>query len=446
MFPARQVLFAVLAVACVQVAHAANPEAPSIALHAQATWIRQFKPAFGAAYTGPNSLVPQREWSYSFTTTADLGIGLWRGAQVHLNPEGAQGVPLSNLTGAGGLSNGELQRGSATSLRSYRARLFFQQRIDVGGDAERIEPDFNEIGGTAAQRRWTITAGTISLLDYFDPNPYAKDPREQFVNWALLTHGAWDYAADARGYTTGAMAEYRGGGWALRFGRFMQPRESNGLQLESNLRRLYGDQVEVDAELPLRLAAGPLRGRVLLFRNRIDGGAYTDALTAAGGGVPDVSAVRRVQSKQGWGVTLEAPLGDGAGVFVRASRNDGRVEPYAFTSIDRQVAIGSQFTGARWGRAADRWGVAYAVNGLSPAHRTYLARGGQDFFLGDGRLSYAPERILEAYYRWTFPDVKVGPARLHNAVSGGFQHMANPAYNRDRGPVRTWTVRWHTEF
>jgi len=421
---------------------APTQEPGPVALHGQATWIRQLKPSFDAPYTGPHSLRPEREWSYSFTTTLDLGLRLWRGAQVHLNPEGAEGLPLSQLTGAGGISNGELQRGSSLTLRSYRARMFFQQRIDLDGDTQRIEPEFNEIGGTAGARRWTFTAGTISLLDYFDPNPYAKDPREQFTNWAFLTHGAWDYAADARGYTSGAMAEYTAPGWAFRVGRFMQPRQSNGLQLEHDLARQYGDQAEVESDLPWRVAAGPLRARALVFRNRVNGGRFTDAIADAAGGVPDITAVRRLQSKQGWGLTLQMPLGPDQGLFVRASRNDGAVETYAFTEIDRQVAIGGQFTGARWGRARDTWGVAYAVDGLSVPHRAYLALGGQAAFLGDGRLSYGTERILEAYYRFALPDA--GP--LRNAISVGAHHIANPGYNRDRGPAQAWTLRWHADF
>jgi len=417
-----------------------------VAVHGQATWIRQLKPAFDAPYTGPHSLQPQREWSYSFTSTLDLGARLWNGAQIHLNPEGAEGLPLSQLTGVGGLSNGELQRGSSLQLRSYRARMFLQQRIDLDGDTERIDPGFNEIGGTAGRRRWTFTVGTISLLDAFDPNPYAKDPREQFTNWAFLTHGAWDYAADARGYTSGAMAEYRAPGWAVRAGRFMQPRQSNGLQLEHDLARQYGDQAEVEADLPWHVPAGPLRARALVFRNRVDGGRFGDAIAQAAGGVPDVAEVRQLQSKRGWALTLEVPLGDDQGLFLRASRNDGGVETYAFTEIDRQVAVGTQFSGARCGRARDRWGVAYAVDGLSQPHRDYLALGGQGAFLGDGRLRYGTERIVEAYYRWVLPDVGRGALQLRNAVSAGVQHLVNPGYNRDRGPAQVLMLRWHGEF
>lgn len=425
---------------------AATADPPPFALHAQATWVRQYKPSLSAAYSGPNSLRTEPEWSSSFTATADLGLRLWHGAQLHVDPEAARGVPLSHLTGAGGISNGELQRGGSETVRGYLARAVLQQRIDLGGETERVEAGFNELGGTTATRRWTFTAGLLSLLDFFDPNPYAKDPRSQFTNWSFLTHGSWDYAADARGYTLAAIAEYRAPGWAVRFGRAAQPRESNGPQLEHDLARQRGDQLEVETDLPVRPAAGPLRARALLFRNRIEAGRFDDAIAQALGAAPAVSAVRRLQDKTGWGLTLEAPLGPDQGLFVRANRNDGRLETYAFTEIDRQLAIGGQFGGAAWGRGEDRWGLAYAVNGLSPSHRDYLARGGLGAFLGDGTLRYGTERVAEGYYRWSLPELAAGGVRLQNAVSAGLQHIANPGYNRDRGPARVLTVRWHTEF
>ena len=419
-------------------------QTPAFGFHAQATYIWQLKPSFNAAYTGANSLVPSREKSYSFTATADLGARLWDGAQVHFNPEGSQGVPLSNLTGAGGISNGELQRGSSTSLRRYKARLFLQQRFDVGDEREKVDADFNELGGSYGTKRWTITAGTFSLLDYFDNNPYAKDAREQFMNWSFLTHGAWDYAADARGYTSGAMVEYRTPEWSVRGGRVMQPRQSNGLPLDGNLGRQFGDQLEVDGNLPVALPAGPMRGRLLVFRNRVIAGNFAEAIAL--GGVPDVSLVRRPQTKIGWGLTFEAPLGSDAGLFVRASRNSGNLETYAFTEIDRQVSFGAQFAGRTWGRQQDRVGVAFAINGLSSAHRAYLAAGGLGAFLGDGRLNYGNERIFETYYRWTLPDAYVRIGKVQTALSLGFQHLVNPGYNRDRGPVDVFSLRWHGEF
>ncbi|SFD80865.1 carbohydrate porin [Paracidovorax konjaci] len=423
-------------------------EPPRVALHAQTTYIWQRKPAFDAAYTGPNSLVPTRERSYSFTATADLALRAWDGAQWHFNPEAAQGIPLSHLAGAGGLSNGELARSSGARLKAYRARFFLLQRWDAGGEAERIEPDFNEMGGTSTARRWTLVAGNVSLLDYFDPNPYAKDPREQFFNWSFLTPGAWDYAADARGYTWAGILEYRTPQWAVRGGRALQPRESNGPKLDRDWQRHYGDQIEAESDLPVALPAGPLRGRVLLFRNRAVMGGFGDALAAgrAAGGVPSVADVRRLQTKSGWALTLEVPLGPDAGLFARAGRSGGRQETYAFTEIDRQVSVGGQWSGAAWGRPADRMGAALAVNALSASHRDYLAAGGQGAFLGDGALRYGSERVWEAYYRLVLPPAQTAAGPLQTAVSLGAQHIVHPGYNRDRGPVDIFSVRLHAEF
>jgi high affinity Mn2+ porin len=415
-----------------------------VALHAQTTLIWQAKPAFGAAYSGPNSLSPLREASYSFTVTGDLGLRLWPGAQLHINPEGAQGVPLSNLTGAGGISNGELARGSSPSLTTYPARIFLQQRFNVGDLGENLEAGFNDLGGGFAQKRLTMTLGTFSLLDYFDNNPYAKDARFQFTNWSFLTHGAWDFAADARGYTTGLMLEYRSPGWSVRAARAMQPLESNGLALDTALHRHYGDQIEVDGNLPIALPAGPLRARALWFSNRVEAGSFAEALAL--GGVPDVSRVRRDQTKTGWGLTLEAPLAQDSGLFMRLSRNSGNLETFAFAEIDSQTAIGAQFTGAFVGRAQDRLGVAYAINGLSDTHRDYLAAGGLGFFLGDGRLTYGTERVFETYYRIVVPDWVSRVGNVQSALSLGYQHIINPGYNQDRGPVAVYTVRWHSEF
>jgi hypothetical protein len=326
--------------------------------------------------------------------------------------------------------------------------LFLLQRWNVGSELETIAPGFNEVGGSASTQRWTLVMGNFSLLDYFDPNPYAKDPRSQFFNWSYLTHGAWDYAADARGYTNGVMLEYRSPTWAMRGGRTMMPMESNGLALDGNLGQHYGDQLEVESDLPLRLPAGPLRARVLVFRNQAVMGNFADALALGStlNTTPNLALVRREQTKTGWGFTLQAPLSEDAGLFLRLSRNNGESETFAFTEIDQQTVLGGQFTGAAWGRRADRWGLALAVNELSALHRAYLGAGGLGFFLGDGTLNYGAERVLETWYRIALPDVATRLGRVQSAVSIGWQHITNPGYNQDRGPVQTYSLRWHSEF
>lgn len=408
----------------------------------QSTYIWQNKPAFPAAYSGPNSVTPLHETSYSFTTTAYLGFRLAKDTELYFNPEFVQGVPLSGLTGFGGFTNGELQKTSGPELTAYNARLFVRHTWGLGGEREAAVSDQNQLAGGRDARRLVLSAGKMAITDLFDGSSHAHDARTQFMNWAFLTHGSYDFAADARGYSWGAALEYYRDDWVFRAGRFIQPKESNGLALDFNILNHYGDQFEV--ERAYALGDKPGRAKLLLFRNVAVMGSFQDALDygAATNTTPSMAAVRQLRSKVGWGINLEQSLSRDIGVFARLGRNDGLSETYAFTEIDASWSAGTSVSGALWGRSQDTVGLGYAHNQLSASHQTFLAAGGQGFFLGDGRLRYQPETILETYYRFGF-DV---PRTKRSALTVGFQYIQNPGYNADRGPVKIASIRLHTEF
>lgn len=412
--------------------------ADRFSVHGQTTYIWQRKPSFGAAYSGPGSLTTERAKSYSFSATLDLGVRLWEGAEFHFNPEVAQGVPFSQLHGLGGLPNGELAKASSTNPIFYRARAFVRQTWGLGGGTEELESDFNQIARTVDKRRVVLTAGNFGVLDVFDQNEFGSDPRTQFMNWSFLTHGSFDYPADARGYNWGAALEYIGDSWSFRLGHFLQPVESNGLPLDTRGFRHYGDIFEVEKRYTL--IGQPGLARLLLWRNKARMGAFNDALAfgRANGTTPDVADVREEHAKSGVGVTLVQRVNESLGVFARANWSDDKTETYAFTEIGRQVSAGGILNGNAWGRPKDAVGLAVAVNMLGSAHRSYLAAGGQGAFLGDGTLRYGPEQILEVYY--SFQPVK------YLSISPDFQYIRNPGYNRDRGPAKFYGVRFHAEF
>ena len=424
-------------------AQAQAEEIENFSIHGQATYVNQSKPAFDAPYSGANSLSPLREHSYSFTSTAFLGARLAEQTELYFNPELVQGLPMSRLTGLGGLTNGELQKTAGTSPIVYRARLFVRQTWGLGGGSEFVAGDANQLASRYDKRRVTLTAGNFAVSDIFDNSAHAKDARSQFLNWSFLTHGAYDFAADSRGYSWGVALEYRHDDeWTVRAGRSLMPRESNGLKLDHRFFSHYGDQAELERRYSLSGRPGALR--LLAFRNVAVMGGFQDALNyaAANGTTPDVAPVRERRTKLGAGVNLEQEIADGIGVFGRLARNDGKSETYAFAEIDRSISFGTTIAGGRWGRSRDALGVAVAQNGLSPEHRNFLAAGGTGFFVGDGRLNYKPETIGEVYYRLALPNVKT----LENAVTLGFQRIRNPAYNADRGPVRIVSLRLHTDF
>lgn len=418
---------------------AQEPEYESWNAKFQATYVWQAKDSFSAAYSGPKSLSPDREKSYSFTATAFLGLRPWNGGEIYFNPEAAQGVPLSDLTGLGGFTNGEIARTSGPILKAYRARLFLRQTWDDGEERTAVESGPNQLAGSVAKRRWVLTAGNLSVTDIFDANTYNHDPRTQFLNWSLMTHGAYDYAADARGYSWGVALEWYRDDWAVRAGRFIQPKEPNMLPLDPNIGKHYGDQVEI--EHAHEIAGRPGKLRFLAFRNRAKMSRFQDAIDfgAATGTTPDINAVRNgEQTKTGFGLNLEQEISDDIGLFARASRADGKTETYAFTEIDDSLSGGVLIKGGAWGRGEDTVGIGLVRNGLSKERRDYLAAGGLGFFIGDGRLNYRPETIFETFY--SLAVAKSG------RVSLDWQRIANPAYNADRGPVNVFAVRLHTEF
>lgn len=424
-------------------ARAVAAEAENWNLQLQATHVWQPKPSMTSPYAGAHSLAGAYEQSYSLTATAALGLRLGRRTELYVNPEMAQGVPLSGLQGLGSFTNGEMARSSGDRPKFYRARLFVRHVIDDADEQEDVASGINQLGGAYATRRWVFTAGNLSVLDIFDANRYSHDPRSQFMNWTLMTHGAYDYAADARGYSWGLAAEYLGDGWAVRFGRFIQPQQPNGLALDASIGRHYGDQLEFEHRYDA-VHGQPGVLRVLAFRNRTVMARYADALAKTQtqaqttGLPPDLAAVRGGERiKAGLGVNIEQPLSDDTGLFARAMWADGKTETYAFTEVDRSLSLGLSSRGAPWGRAADTVGLALAINGLSDTHRQVLRAGGLTFFLGDGRLNYRPEQVLEAYYQFT---VASGVA-----MSLDLQRIANPGYNADRGPASFIGLRLHVE-
>ncbi len=404
----------------------------------QSTYVWQSKQPFSAAYSGPNSLSTNYEKSYSFTATAYFGVRLWRDAEAYLNPELVQGVPMSNLVGLGGLTNGELQKTAGAKPKLYNARLFLRQSFGLGSEHENVESDFNQLAGSRNKNRVVVTIGNFAVSDIFDANSYAHDPRTQFLNWGLLTHGAYDFAADSRGYSWGGAVEYYDQDWVFRIGRFLQPRQSNGLPLDWRFFIHYGDQIEIERNYQWDVLTGKIR--LLAFRNVVVAGAYRDALNdaAQSGNIPDLGNVRKQQTKYGIGVNWEQSLSPTLGLFARAAVNNGATETYAFAEIDRSLSIGITARGQNWERPEDVLGVALAQNSLSAAHRDYLAAGGLGFFVGDGQIRYKTEQIFETYYNVNL--------RKGSALAFGFQRIFHPAYNADRGPVSVSTVRLHIEF
>ncbi|HYM30303.1 MAG TPA: carbohydrate porin [Candidatus Cybelea sp.] len=407
--------------------------------HFQLTGIGQGYPGFPAAFNGPQSLPRGGELRETISGTAFLGGRLpWQGGELYFNPEFNQGFGLARTLGVDGFPNGEAQKAGFNTPKPNVARLFLRQTFGLGGDQETLEPDANQLGGKVDVSRITVTAGKFAAPDIFDENQYAHDPRTTFFNWSIWESAAWDYPADQKGYTDGLAIELNQAEWALRGGWFLEPKIANERDLEARFWKRYGTVVELETRHEWWGQPGKLR--YLVFANRAPMGNLQQAvdLADATGQPADIAAVRRDRWKAGAALNLEQALTVDLGFFARLSWNDGHTEGWAFTDIDESLTLGLSLKGASWSRPRDTVGLAAALNGLSGAHQRFFAAGGLGILAGDGSLAYVPETIIETYYSFQVAD--------RVALSLDYQFVANPAFNRDRGPVNILAVRTHLEF
>ena len=164
--------------------------------------------------------------------TLYAGVRLWQGAEVWFNPEIDQGFGLSGTLGVAGFPSGEAYKVGASVPYARLQRYFFRQTIDLGGEVQKVEPGPNQFTGQQTADRLVITAGKFSVVDIFDVNKYAHDPRVDFMNWSVIDTATFDYAADAWGYTYGAAVEWYKGNWTLRGGLFDLSIVPNSTQLD----------------------------------------------------------------------------------------------------------------------------------------------------------------------------------------------------------------------
>jgi high affinity Mn2+ porin len=406
--------------------------------HAQTTVLWQGYPPIHSAFSGPNSLPASGEGRETSDATLYAGVRLWQGAELWINPEIDQGFGLANTLGVAGFTSGEAYKVGASYPYARLPRAFIRQTIDLGGDSENVDAGINQFSEKQTANRLVLTLGKFAVTDVFDTNKYAHDPRNDFMNWALVDTATFDYAADAWGYTYGAAAEWYQGDWTVRGGLFDLSIVPNSLDLDPSF-----DQFQWVGEIERRYEIWGQPGKVAItgFLSRGRMGSFEDAiqLAALTGGPADISAVRQYQSRGGLSLNLEQQLTEQLGLFARAGWANGNIEPYEFTDVDRTVAAGLQITGKQWGRPDDTVGIAGVVNGISSEHIAFLNAGGLGILVGDGMLpNPGSEEIFETYYSYALTSsVK---------LTADYQFINNPGYNTDRGPANVFSGRFHWQF
>ncbi len=407
-------------------------------LHGQLTFVKQYHPSFTSPYQGTNSLHPGSNGEETTDLTLFAGVRLWNGGAFYINPEIDQGFGLSDTLGVAGFPSGEAYKVGKAKPYFRLQRAFVRQRFDLGGESQPVSPGANELGGVLTADNVIVTVGKFSVVDIFDTNLYAHDPRGDFLNWSVIDAAAFDYAADAWGYTVGGAVEWTQSWWTLRAGFFDLSDVPNSKTLEPGFKEfaLIG---EIEGRYDLR--GHPGRLKLLGFLNNGRMGSYADAVNLGRetGTTPDTALVRHSASRPGLSLNLEQEIRPDLGLFARLSINDGSKEAYEFTDVNRSASVGLVLKGNQWNRAGDSVGLAATVNAISSAARSYFAAGGLGILIGDGELPhYSGEKIVETFYSMRVVE--------HFTVGADYQYVVDPAYNRDRGPVSIVALRLHGEF
>jgi high affinity Mn2+ porin len=411
-------------------------ESQNWSFHVQATEIVMGQPGFRSPYKGTNSIAPDDDFRQTSTANVYLGARLWPGGEAYVDVGYYQGFGFANTHGIAAFPNAEGSKVGQRIGDGVLPHLFFRQTFGLGGEQEELEADQLQLREKVDISRLTLTIGRLTTGDQFDVNAYAHDPTRQFLNWALVNNGAYDYAGDSYGYIEGATIELNQKEWALRYGIFDVPRVSNGFAKDLHLLKAWQQVIELEERYTILEKPGKIR--LLGWLESAHMGSYDETL-ADPALMEDITKTRRYRYQYGFALNVEQAISENVGAFMRASWRDGQSEVWQYTDIDDSVSGGLQVKGNLWNRKGDTIGIAGIIDGISPAHRAFLAAGGLGPLIGDGKLPhYSLEKVIETYY-----DVEV-TKNIHLGVD--YQFVANPAYNADRGPINIFGARFHFQF
>jgi hypothetical protein len=416
----------------------------------QANSILQMHGHFHSPYQGANSLIDDVEEKASEVSTLYLGYQLRPNTRYNtdliVDIENAGGRGISQALGLAGETNLDVVRNPTLSISPYLSHGEIHQIIGLTSEMTDQDRGPFALATKVPARRFEIRIGKMSLPDTFDVNSVGSDSHLQFTNWTIDNNGAWDYAADTRGYTVGGVLEYDDRVWSARYAIAAMPTVANGITLDWAFSRANGQNWEFELRkglfAPLLNSKREGAVRVLSYVNHAHMGDYRESVQQYLAGkiaTPDITQTERFGAvKYGFGLNTEQEVTDSLRLFARFGWNEDQHESFAYTEVGQTVLFGADYNGQSWHRSNDKIGVAFVSNAIKRDHQNYLHYGGLGFLLGDGNLTYGRENILEWYYNahlW----------RGLYAMCGGSQ-IENPGYNRDRGPVYVSTIRAHIDF
>ena len=402
---------------------------------------RRAIPPFRSPYAGPNSLPGGGQVRETWTTTAFLGVRLWQGGEFYFNPELAQGFGLNGTLGLAGFLQRRGAEGRRRSSRNSARSAITSSRPSGSAASRKTSPTPpTSLPGKRDIDRVTLIVGRFAVGDFFDGNAYAHDPRADFMNWAMWSSAAYDFPADLPGYTRGAVVELNRKDWAVRAGavrgadRAEQRRphlqdRRHGRRIRGtprdlrSARQIAGRRIRQQRQhRQLPRGAGDRRRRPRARHQRRHGEHPPRQ--------SQIRLLRSTSSSRSPRTSACSPARAGTTARTRSCRS-----PTSTAACRAALSI----KGSHWGRPTTRSASAAPSTACPARTATSSPPAALGLLIGDGRLNYRPERILETYYAYRDRQELYGRPPTINS-------SPNPAYNADRGPVSIFSGRLHGEF
>ena len=407
------------------------------AIHVDAVEVLQGQPGFHSPYSGAQSL--NSDDNFRQTSEADLFLAarVWPGGEVYFNAEYYQGFGFGETHGLVAFPNSQAYKTGQFRGDVNITRIFFRQVWGFGGEQEQLDPDELQLAEKVDISRLTLQVGRFSVTDVFDNNAYAHDSRGDFLNWAAVDALAFDYAADALGYEEGLTLELNQKAWATRWGIFTIPHVPNVNGTDGQYLRAWQQVAELEGRYTLWDHPGKVR--LLGYLESAPMGSYKAAVVNYPTGMPDIADTRRYRYTYGVELNFEQEITRDLGGFLRLAMRDPNYEAYQFADVSRSLEVGLSLKGTGWNRANDTVGLAEMLDGLGHAQKQYFNDGGLGILIGDGKLPhYGPENVIETYYN----------CELFKGINFtlDYQLAADPAYNKDRGPINIFSARLRVKF
>ncbi len=366
-------------------------------------------------YDGYIGLSQNPEGQVLSLVTLSIAAKPWKGAEFLISPELASGNGVGNGAGIANYPNALY---GYPQTKPYLFRLQYKQEFNLAKNEDSKVQSYN------------FTLGRFVIQEVLDVNPYAGNPKMDFLNFSHNMMSAWDASTTAYGWTYGFASSLVTKKGSINFCAVTVDSAAGGATPYLGVLKAHSFNLQYAQQYSIKKKSGTIR--FLGFLNTALSGNYNNFVVDSSG-IASFDSLVDFNNKYGFAFDADMAISEDVGLFARASWNDGKTESFGYTETDFSLNAGALLSMPYIKRPHDIVGICASYNSISKPHRNFIAKGGTGFMLGDGYLDYAPESVVEAYYSCNlFADFY---------LTFDYQYAVNVGYNKSRGNTSFFAFR-----